>query len=446
MHKLLECYSHQLDRLELNANGVLTSYSAGKSPYWLLDGLDMEKQYFHVRLKVLPEKDDLGTYYYCKLYFLEKGQKTFDEAHSLTLPIVRFGEFDGYNFKCLVFQQKKIVALRFHPFSQRGQIEIEALEFRPYAQQPRPELASLSGKINPLLLSFFSRSGSTLVMKILAQHPEITGYTRGTHEAHFIRYFSSLYDMIKASHIYSGDHSDGTLLKRLEVLSQHYRPDCVLPKPVEFSQYLDLGVFRSYYSRFLTDILPEMLADMEVPGLQSAKYYVEKHMDGVPFGWTRSMLELFPDLKIVMLFRDPRDVLISFEAFRKRELINALKGGDLDRQVENIMQHYAGRIKLHDEFQNRVFMLRYEDLMQKPEEVLLPMLNFLGLDNCADALEKMLQPLQGQDLQSRRHITAGSRGKSVGRWRRDPQAAVGKLFAAHAGIITRLGYSVHDEG
>lgn len=442
MRKLLEYYSFQLDRLELDDNGVIKGYSKGNSPYWLLDGLDLEKQYFHVRLKVIPEKDDPRAYYYCKLYFLENDQKKFDEAHSLTLPINRFGEFDDYNFKCLVFQQQKILAVRFHPFSHRGRIEIKELGFRPYAQQPRPELAKLSGTIKPLLLSFFSRSGSTLAMKILARHSEITGHTRGTHEAHFIRYFSSLYDMIKTSHIYSGSPGDRTLMKRLEVLSRHYRPDCVLPKPVEFSQSLDLGVFRSYYARFLTDFLPEMLADMDVPDLQSAKYYIEKHMDGTPFDWTRSMLELFPDLKIVMLFRDPRDVLISYEAFRKREQINKLKG-DLPQQVENIMKHYAGRLSLYDEYKDRAFLLRYEDLLQTPEEVLIPLLDFLALDACKETLEKMLQPLQGRDLQSRMHVTAGSKAKSVGRWRQDLPAAAAKLFAAHAEIIGKLGYSVH---
>lgn len=444
MQKLLECYSHQLDRLVLDANGILTCCSAGKSPYWILDGLELDKQYFHVRLKVRPKKDDPGAFYYCKLYFLVEGQKKFDEAHSLTLPIVRFGEFDDYNFKCLVFQQQKIVALRFHPFSNRGQIEIEVLEFRPYAQQPRPGLAGLSGKINPLLLSVFSRSGSTLAMKMLTRHPEITGYTQGTHEAHFVTYFSILYDMIKTSHIYSGDHSDGTLLKRLEVMSQRYRPDCVLPKPVEFSQYLDLGVFRSYYARFLTDFLPEMLADMDVPGLQSAKYYVEKHMDGAQFFWTKSMLELFPDLKVVMLFRDPRDVLISFEAFRKREPINKLKGGDLAGLIDNIMQNYTGRMKLYDEFQDRMFMLRYEDLTQRPVEVLVPMLDFLGLDTGKEAMDEMLQPLQDRDLQSRRHITTGSEKNSVGRWQQEMPAAARKLFAKHTEVLERLGYSMRD--
>ena len=446
MQELLECYSHHLDGLTLESDGILTGFSTGNSPFWLLDGLELEQQYFHVRLKVVPEKDDPGAYYYCKLYFLEEGRDKFDEAHSLTLPISRFGEFDDYTFKCLVFQQRKIVAVRFHPFSHRGQIAIESLGFRSYAQQPRPDLVRLSGQINPLLLSFYSRSGSTLVMKILAQHPEITGYTRGTHEAHFIRYFSSLYDMIKASHIYSGDHSDGTLLKRLEVLSQHYRPDSVLPKPVEFSQYLDLGVFRAYFSGFLTDFLPEMLADMEVPGLHSAKYYIEKHMDGAPFGWTRSMLELFPDMKVVMLFRDPRDVLVSFKAFRKREPINDLKGGGPAGQVENIMHHYAGRMKLYDEFQDRVFILRYEDLMQKPEEVLVPMLDFLGLATGREILDEMLQPLQDRDLQSRRHITAASKTNSIGRWRQEMPSTTSKLFETHAGIITRLGYPLHDGG
>jgi hypothetical protein len=441
MQELLDCDSYQLNRLSMDASGVVSGYSTGNSPYWMLEGLELENQYLHVRLKVNPELDDPDAYYYCKLYFLEDGQETFDEAHSLTLSINHFGEFDDYNFKCLVFQQKKIIALRFHPFSHRGRIDVEALNIRPYAQQPRPELARLSGIINPLLLSFYSRSGSTLVMKILTQHPEITGYTRGTHEAHFIRYFSSLYDMIKMSHIYSGDHSEGTLMKRLDVLSQHYRDDCVLPKPVEFSQYLDLGVFRSYYARFLTDFLPEMLADMEVPGLQSAKFYIEKHMDNVPFGWTRSMLELFPALKIVMLFRDPRDVLISYEAFRKREAINLLEG-DLATQVENIMQHYTGRLRLHDENPGRVFIMRYEDMVARPQEQLVPMLDFLGLDAGEVVLEKMLLPLQGRDLQSRRHITSNSKANSVGRWRQDPQADAWKLLTAHAKIIERLGYPV----
>jgi hypothetical protein len=390
---------------------------------------------------VLPEQDDPGAYYYCKLFFLEEGQKSFDEAHSLTLPITRFGEFDDYNFKCLAFQQQKIVALRFHPFCKRGQITIEALEFRSYACHPRPELATLSGKIKPLLLSVFSRSGSTLAMKVMTQHPEMTGYTQGTREAHFVTYFSILYDMIKASHIYSGDHNDGTLLNRLKVMSQRYRPDCVLPKPVEFVQYLDLGVFRSYYAKFLTDFLPEMLADMDVPGLQSAKYYVEKHMDGARFLWTKSMLELFPDLKVVLLFRDPRDVLISYAAFRKREPINKLKGGDFAGQVENIMENYTGRMKLYDEFQGRAFILRYEDLMLRPAEVLVPMLDFLELDAGKEALNKMLQPLQDRDLQSRRHITTGSKASSIGRWQQEMPAAARKLFTKHTEVIERLGYS-----
>jgi len=443
MQKLLECYSFGLDGLELDANGIIKGYSKGNSPYWYLDGLELEGHYFHVRLKVIPETDDPGAYYYCKLYFLEDGQKTFDEAHSLTLPINHFGEFDDYNFKCLVFQQQKIVALRFHPFSHRGRIEIQELDFHSYAQKPRPELARLSGTIKPLLLSFFSRSGSTLVMKMLARHPEVTCYTRGTHEAHFIRYFSSLYDMIKTSHIYSGGHSGGTLMKRLEVLSQHYRPDCVLPKPVEFSECLNLGVFRAYYAKFLTDFLPEMLSDMDVPGLQSAKYYVEKHMDGPPFSWMSSMLELFPEMKILMLFRDPRDVLVSYEAFRKRELINELKG-NIDKRVETIMTHYADRLRLYDEYPDRVFTFHYEDLMQTPEEVLVPMLGFLALDAGKDTLEKMLQPLRGRDLQSRMHVTAGSKAKSVGRWRQELPATTKKLFAAHARTIRKLGYSLDD--
>jgi hypothetical protein len=190
--------------------------------------------------------------------------------------------------------------------------------------------------------------------------------------------------------------------------------------------------------------MPEMLVDMEVPGLQSAKYYIEKFMDSAPFGWTRSMLELFDNMKVVMLFRDPRDVLISYEAYRKREPINALEG-DLKKQIEGIMQHYAGRLKLYDEQPDRVFILRYEDLIERPRKVLVPMLDFLGLDASEDTLEKMLHPLLKEDLQSRRHITAGSKEESMGRWQQEMSLAASNLFATYTEteIKRRLGYSVY---
>lgn len=440
MFNLCDCRSSHLAKLSVNAQGVVSARCAGDQSYWLLKDVDFEHQYVHLRLRVQPDRDDPQAYYYCKLYFLESGREQFDEAHSLTIPIRRLGEFDDYNFKCLVFQQKKIIALRLHPFSHRGCIEVGNIELRAYPQQPRPDVASMAGRINPLLLSFFSRSGSTLAMKILVRHPQITGYTRGTHEAHFIRYFSRLYYMIKTSHIYSGDHSDGTLLERLEVLSQHYRPDSVLPKPVEFPQYMDLGIFRSYYSKFLTDYLPEMLADMQVPGLTAAKFYAEKHMDGVPFELTRSMLELFPELKLIMLFRDPRDVLSSFDAYRRLGQINALRVEPATR-VREIMRHYQGRIQLNDEFPARIFVLRYEDLVLRPADVLPPLLRFLDIDATEKSQEMMMEPIKSGDLQSRMHITAGSKNASIGRWKTGLGEKERNLFNDHSEVLERLGYA-----
>jgi len=440
MINLLDCLSRDLEKLSVNDQSVVSARSVSANAYWLLKDIELEQKYVHVRLKVQPDMDDADAYYYCKLYFLEKGHEAFDEAHSLTIPINRLGEFDDYNFKCLVFQQKKIVALRLHPFSHRGCVEIEGFDIRPYAQKPRPDVAKLAGRINPLLLSFFSRSGSTLVMKMLVRHPEITGYTRGTHEAHFIRYFSRLYYMIKTSHIYSGDHSDGTLLRRLEVLSQHYKADSVLPKPMEFPQYMDLGIFRSYYLKFLTDYLPEMLADMEVPGLYSAKFYAEKHMDGMPFELTQSMLELFSELKVVMLFRDPRDVLLSFDAYRRLGQINEFRE-DRASRVKEIMRHYRGRINLLDESPERIFPLRYEDVILRPNEVVPPLLEFLCIDASERSLQMMMEPISRGDLQSRMHITSESKNASIGRWRNELSVEEQELFVAHADVLEHLGYA-----
>jgi hypothetical protein len=66
------------------------------------------------------------------------------------------------------------------------------------------------------------------------------------------------------------------------------------------------------------------------------------------------------------------------------------------------------------------------------------------LDAGKESLNKMLQPLQDRDLQSRRPIMAGSKTTSVGRWRQEMPSAASKLFVAHSEIIDRLGYPLHD--
>jgi len=142
MQKLLECDSFQLDGLELDVNGVTKGYSIGNSPYWFLDGLDLEKRYFHVRLKVIPETDDPGAHNYCKLYFLEDGQETFDEAHSQTLPINRLGEFDDYNFKCLAFQQQRLEIRTAVGWDELGHWVLLARDVRLSMLRASPEQAS----------------------------------------------------------------------------------------------------------------------------------------------------------------------------------------------------------------------------------------------------------------------------------------------------------------
>ena len=77
--------------------------------------------------------------------------------------------------------------------------------------------------------------------------------------------------------------------------------------------------------------LPFLLEDVDAPNRKSPKFYIEKHMDGAHFGFTRSILELFPESKILMLFRDPRDVFLSFEAFSKKEKIIPLDGSDQEK-------------------------------------------------------------------------------------------------------------------
>ncbi|MGH8559964.1 MAG: sulfotransferase family protein [Methylococcales bacterium] len=437
---LSESTTHQIINIRNIPGGILYAESAGNEPYFLINSGDFTRYYIHVSMKIENAKVPDTEYLHCKLYFREKGMTRFDEAHSLSEAIKGIGEFYIYRFKCLPFQLKEISEIRFDPINCRADITIDEFTLRSYREDSDEVLTTEANKLDLLLLSYYSRSGSTLLMKMLTKHPAITGYTKGTHDSHIIKYFTRFYYMIKTSHIYINDHSRGSMIHRLNLLADHYSPESVLPKPLEFSQHINLSIFREHYSNFLGGYLPHLVRNLDMPDPLTAKYYVEKHMDGKSFGLLKAMFELFPRGKIIMLFRDPRDVYMSYLSFGQREHIIRMKG-KIEAKIKKIMVHYSKRLELYEEYKDITHIVRYEDLLMTPNKTIQNILAFLSLEVDGEVIKDMLEPLYGNDLQAKRHITADSVNESVGRWKFEMSESEKTFFRSFNGIINRLGYT-----
>ena len=95
--------------------------------------------------------------------------------------------------------------------------------------------------------------------------------------------------------------------------------------------------------------------------------------------WLGPLMRIFPDAKIVLCLRDPRDCVLS--AFQQRfavnpEMYRTLKIDDCARLYDAAMK--AGQVALASAHAVPVHSVRYEDLIADWRGVITPLLEFLG--------------------------------------------------------------------
>ncbi len=166
------------------------------------------------------------------------------------------------------------------------------------------------------------------------------------------------------------------------------------------------------------------------------------HRRGIPspsagWGWKNPrslwllpfLVSQFPKLRFIHMIRDARDMMLSENIYFLRQHGHWLLGPDwwrnpeaaqleLWRQSNNRVLEFA-----HKYLKDRYYMVRYEDLCQKPAETVAALMNFLGLPN-ADVTP----------------LTEGIRDRgNIGRWRQ-AGTNVPDLVAGMQADLQRFGY------
>jgi len=185
------------------------------------------------------------------------------------------------------------------------------------------------------------RSGTTLVQKLLILHSKITG----NGEFDFLAPLMHVFDQM----------SNPEHLKRQSFFYNKEQLGDIWKKHIEalLTSNIDVSKFE-----YLSEKTPNNI------------YCAEQ------------LLELIPGSKFIYVYRDGRDVISSFKQVKKRakskgeQLPNSIK--DWASMWNNTSQKYH-QLKNNDKFNGRHIAIKYEDLVNSPEESIANLMIFLGL-------------------------------------------------------------------
>jgi hypothetical protein len=303
----------------------------------------------------------------------------------------------------------------------RKQTPIKAIEGDPEVSIRRPT--------GPILVSTMGRSGSTAIMAILAQHPNIVVAGERPYEIELGCYYAYALRTLTAA----GDQEKSLRSDRITAAENRFQ--------IGFNPYFAPAfatVFRdqSILPRYLASRLParisgafrEIILDYyeELANDKSIAdpiYFAEKSLPerdarlGIRF--------MFPRVKEIVLIRDLRDVVCSSTRSNGSsfDLILAHTTYAADRLMDILQERRPSTI-----------IVRYEDFILHREQTISRLSLFLGLPIITPDEQRM-------DELFAAHATSTTPQASIGRWKHDLTAEQQERCGIFDPVLRAFGYS-----
>jgi hypothetical protein len=308
----------------------------------------------------------------------------------------------------------------------------------------RPLRTGFEPVLWPLMMTCIGRTGSTWVMRLLAEHPAIVAHRVYPYELRIARYWLHMLKVLTepADHFHSG-HPDYFQNERAWVGHNPFYPE-----PLGRSKRLDEWLGRTYVEelaafcqRSIDECYRRIAADQ---GEEGALFFAEKHRpDTLP-----SMVwQLYPDARELILVRDFRDVICSALSFNERRGRVAFGRQHVETDAEFVRQVARGRVRnlLESwyERRDRAHLVRYEDIVLSPIEAIGAMLRALDLEHDRATIEGMIERASQPTPELDRHQTSDDPERSIGRWRTDLAPDLQEVCREElGGTLEAFGYEV----
>jgi hypothetical protein len=282
-----------------------------------------------------------------------------------------------------------------------------------------------SPQLQPLILSTHGRSGSTWVTHLLGQHPQIITYRPFEYETrvgnYWIQILKTLSEPASYLHGLATEFSDSHWW-----LGAH--------PPVAALPVTDPGIGQQLGQETIEALAAFCQARIEafyqkvaaVQGRPQAKFFCEKFSPGDSAQLIIS--ELYLQTREIFLVRDFRDQVCSILAYNAKRGATGFGRAQVDSDADFVRQwqgHALGLLRTWKSRSSQAYLLRYEDLIQYPEETLSAVLDYLNLASDPATVQQALQQaMERAPEQQRSHQTSTNPAASIGRWRRELPVAL----------------------
>ncbi|HEU5432425.1 MAG TPA: sulfotransferase [Thermomicrobiales bacterium] len=299
-------------------------------------------------------------------------------------------------------------------------------------------------RFQPLLVTSLGRTGTTLLMRYLSEHPAIVAYRRYPYEVRGGKYWLHMLRTLAApadAHKQIGQPNEFHQESLVVGANPFYSAAFGAYPEVEAWQGSDyVDALAGFCLRSIDAWYGRVAAHQAQP---AGRFFAEKSF---PDAFPRLFRELYPGAREIFLVRDFRDMMASMRAYNVRKGwgdFGRERAGDDDAWLEELK---AGVTNLRQGWNERragAALVRYEDMLTDPASTLTTLFAALDLDASPGTVAGVLARAAAPAPELAAHGTSESAAASIGRWRRDlDEPGQAAAHAAFADLLLSFGYDV----
>jgi sulfotransferase family protein len=296
-------------------------------------------------------------------------------------------------------------------------------------------------RIQPLVVSSLGRSGSTAVTRMLEALPSVISYGTYRREPSVAAYWMGVLTALAEPASYRSQMIQAVTLGNWW-LGGEVAPQPFDPEPVQ--QLIGVDAIRSLAAFCGSRIAAFYEPLAEDHGGAEGRYFIEKYP---PARVPEVMWDLYPGAREIIVIRDFRDMAASMLAFgSKKGPIRTDFGRHADRSDADFIRRLGETVSVLDGYRQQrrdnALVLRYEDLVQRPEEVIPALLRYLNLEASREHVTSVHEAFLARSEMADAHRTTTDLEASIGRWQRDFDADVRDVCQEAFGpALAAFGYA-----